>query len=553
MQSAPPPSNEAERLQSLWRLQILDTDAEEAFDNLTRLAAMVAGTEIALVSLVDADRQWFKSRHGLAATETHRTLAFCAHAILTPEQPFIVENAADDLRFHDNPLVAGAPDIRFYAGIPLRSPLDQHALGTLCAISPRSIKPSDEVIEQLKLIAGQVERLLALHVKNVDLSDQKRALEEANQKAERANAAKSRFLATISHDMRTPLSGLLGSMELLESQASTPAQRQLLRTAQDCGQVLEELVTDTLDLAKIESGTVELDTEAFGPGELLEQVARVVRPALSERPVDLLVDVDSTTPPHLRGDPRRVRQILLNLAGNAARFTQQGQIRLTSRWTKDRWVIAVSDTGPGIPSADLERIFEPFAQAAAGRKVENRGTGLGLSICQELTRVMGGSISCESELGQGTTFTLRLPLPVVQAQSTHTAPEVGRPLAVRRVLLAEDDRVCRMIASKLLEQLGFEVVQAADGEQALAALEEGGFDLALLDVWMPGMTGCEVAQQWRALEREGRLPIVGLTGVSGQDEVKDCIESGMDEVILKPLRRGILEARLGSMLAAQAS
>ena len=226
---------ENERLASLRSLQILDTAGEKAYDEITTLAAQIAGTEIALVSLVDQDRQWFKARHGLDASETPRDLAFCAHAILTPEEPFVINNATEDQRFHDNPLVAEAPSIRFYAGIPLRSPVDDMPLGTLCTISPRVLEINAQQLAQLQILANQVEHLLALRRATLDLQHVVQEVDQARQEAVEANAAKSRFIASVSHDMRTPLNGVLGTLELLADEELPANQQTMVDTAQSCG------------------------------------------------------------------------------------------------------------------------------------------------------------------------------------------------------------------------------------------------------------------------------------------------------------------------------
>lgn len=534
MQPAQLHPNEAKRLESLRAFEILDTHGEEAYDEITLLASEIAGTEIALVSLIDEDRQWFKSRHGLDAAETPRDLAFCAHAILLPDEPFVVEDASRDQRFHDNPLVTNDPSIRFYAGIPLRSPVDNMPLGTLCAISPRVMRLSDEKVEQLRILARQVERLLALRRANIDLKAHASALEAARIVAERANEAKTRFLATISHDMRTPLNGLLGSLNLLEEEINCSDQQALAVTAQSCGKVLLRLVNDTLDLSKIESGSIELAEEPFSPATLIEETATVVRATLTEKPVELDVEIDVNTPEFLRGDKLRCQQVVLNLLSNAAKFTETGRISIRSMDDEGMWVVTVSDMGPGIDTEDFQRIFEPYTQSRSGRLNQSGGAGLGLSICKRICTLLGGDISVSSTVGVGSTFTARMELPVTEHDEA--SPESCSELPPMTVLIAEDDRVCREILQAQLRRLGCEVISASDGESALELIREGEFDVAILDFNMPGHTGPEIAAAYRNLEADNeRMPIIALTGSGFDEDRKTCEEAGMDEMLTKPI------------------
>lgn len=247
MQSAALHPEETKRLEALRRLEILDTKAEVAYDELVRLAGELTDTPIALVSLVDEHRQWFKARYGLDATETPREIAFCSHAILDPDTPFIVEDASKDERFSDNPLVTSAPNIRFYAGVPL---------GTLCVIDHKAHKISADQLRILRILASNIELLLAMRSHTKELQQKNEALEKATQ-------AKSQFLCSMSHEIRTPLNGIIGAAELLESEDLSEEASQYSGIIQHCSNSLLNLVNDILDLSKIESGTLELDTHRF--------------------------------------------------------------------------------------------------------------------------------------------------------------------------------------------------------------------------------------------------------------------------------------------------
>ena len=267
MITAPPPPNEKERLRALQSYEILDTEPEAAFDDLTELASQLCGAPVALVSLLDAHRQWFKSHHGLDASETPRDLAFCAHAILKPG-PLVVPDALADERFRDNPLVTGEPRVRAYAGVPLVDP-DGHALGTLCVIdhAPRTFTP--EALEVLQRLGRQVVAQLQL----------RRALRHARESAE----TQSRFLANMSHEIRTPLNGVIGLTGLLLDTHLATQQRELVATVRDCGEHLLALVDDILDYSKLEAGKLVLESTAFDLKALAERALAMVESASSPR------------------------------------------------------------------------------------------------------------------------------------------------------------------------------------------------------------------------------------------------------------------------------
>ncbi len=486
------------------------------------------------------------------ALETPRDLAFCAHAILSPDEAFVIEDASRDVRFHDNPMVVSEPSIRFYAGIALRSPTDQMPLGTLCAISPRAMSVSADVIEQLKILAHQVERLLALRRTNIDLQDRTALLEKARTIAEDASAAKSRFLATISHDKRTPLNGLIGTLGMLDETLDSEQQCGFARTAESCARVLLQLVNDTLDLSQIESGTIELGNEPFSPSRVIEETARVVRATLNGKPVELNVNIDTTTARFLMGDLVRCKQIILNLLSNSAKFTETGEIGIESKIENGDWVITVTDTGPGISSEDLVSIFDPYVQSESGITSKSKGAGLGLNICKRLCTLMNGDISVKSELGKGSTFTARMRLPVALENIEAVSPK-SFELPPLNILIAEDDRISREILSARLRKAGCSVTAVTVGDEAFQELVRRGpeFDVAILDYNMPGMTGPEVAEKYRQIEsRDFRLPVIALTARGFESDRETCISAGMDIMLTKPLAKDQLEEILNDMIVS---
>ncbi len=409
MRAPPIPDDEAERLEALRRLKVLDTPAEERFDRLTRLAKALFDVPIALVSLVDGERQWFKSRQGLAACETPRDVSFCGHAILGPEI-LHVANALEDSRFAANPLVTGVPNIRFYAGAPLAT-ADGHRVGTLCIIDDRERELTPDELTRLRDLAdcveeelGKAERQALLRV----IERHQRALVAARDAAEEGNRMKSEFLNMMSHELRTPLTVVLGYLPLLKDAAAMPPPEMIAEMAADmrqAGDHLLHLINDLLDLSKIEAGKMELRRERLELGEIVAGVLNELRREAEAKGLDLVSRVAETA---VYGDRTRLRQILINLVGNAVKFTDEGTVSVTSRPLDGGVELEVADTGVGIPEKDLPAIFDRFRQVDSSSTRKAGGTGLGLAITRKLVELHGGTIGVTSRLGEGSVFTFSL-------------------------------------------------------------------------------------------------------------------------------------------------
>lgn len=394
------PENEDERQRRLDELQILDTLEEQAYDDLTSLAAHICNTPIALVSLVDRDRQWFKSHRGLDATETPRDMAFCAHAILD-ERVMVVENAREDARFRDNPLVTGEPHVIFYAGAPLILG-DNIRVGTLCVIDnhPRGLSATQ--LDALHALARQVVSQLELRLRLRDLSQLDRT--------------KDAFISMVSHELRTPLTAIHGSLGLVRSSVAgklPPQAAELVDVAYRNGERLLAIVNDILDLAKLEAGKVALKLERLDVEGLLRQAVTLNRP-LCERlgcAIDLQRTDGDALPLIVAGDEQRLLQVLGNLISNAAKFTHPGDTILLGFGRKgNQAVVEVTDHGPGIPADKIGELFTRFNQLEMGSDAKLPGTGLGLHICKLLVDQHQGAIGCRSSPGEYTTFHFSLPL-----------------------------------------------------------------------------------------------------------------------------------------------
>jgi two-component system, sensor histidine kinase len=555
--NAPVPPNEAERLAALKRYEILDSEVEAEYEDIARVAAIVCGTPTALISLVDQDRQWFKARVGFDATETERSISFCAHAVASGTL-LIVPDATRDARFADNPFVTRPDGVRFYAGAPLIDP-ERHALGTLCVIDHKArsgLSPAEsgalqslarlvmrhlewrlkhrelqelrrkqqelegalratEAMQRatietmgegvlLHAADGSIEianpaalRILGLTydqligrtpadpgwrtiqedgsefsgvshpaartlaegvsisgvvmgvqrgdgslawirinsapvelpgetqrravVSFADITRQKEAetqmramvaeLETKTNQAESANRAKSEFITSMSHELRTPLNSVIGYSELLLVEAE---ERGLADCTADIkkilsgGQHLLELINSILDISKIEAGKMEAYVESFDVQATLDEVMVVIRP-LADRQANFLAVESSGSAGVMQSDRLKLKQCLFNLLSNACKFTQHGQVALAVRATADRLAFTVTDTGIGMTPEEAARIFDPFEQADASTTRRYGGAGLGLAISYRFAKLLGGSLSVESRMGQGSTFTLDVP------------------------------------------------------------------------------------------------------------------------------------------------
>ncbi len=796
MQPPSLPPNEAARLERLYRLDILDTPAEELYDDITRLAAMFCGTLFSTVTLVDRDRQWFKAVTGpLEGRESTRDESFCGHAV-AENRPFVVEDARSDSRFADNPFVLGGPMIRFYAGVPLVTS-DGLVMGTLCVFDPKpgtldetrsealtllakqvtehlesrlnstlasmvgrildssdmyvvmldtrndfvsysnssfrkragrfprsarslvatlfpdlsydNLVPQataedriregfietevhfserDRLVTDLRLMtliehgrrmllvlfqdksalrASQTEALkarsnlrvfsqLAIQSKNMILiTDDKGAIEwvnpsfekttgytldevkgltpgsflqgpetaeqarerlrvhlqearpvvqeivnytkkgepywvelyiepirdeqgtlthfvasqinvtqrkehelairEARDAAERANRAKSQFLANISHELRTPLNGIMGVTDLLQDQ--TPGHlKQYVRTLDHSSKHLLRLLNDILDLSHIESGHLQLRTETFALRPLLEDVERLFAPRAEAVGTELVLAMTGQTELGFEGDPTRLRQVVMNLVSNAVKFTHNGRVTLHAHCRKTsaglaEVTLAVSDTGPGIPQTEQQRIFDHFEQLDNSTTRVHGGSGLGLAISRQIVRLMGSDISISSEPGKGARFSFTLVLPTADITHLDDAAPSAQDRELGLVLVVDDNEINRDILTSMLKRLGARTVHTATGgRRALALIENLQPDLILVDIQMPEMDGYGFLEQAQAVFRDqGRLlpAMVACTADTSESQQQQALEAGFDAHLGKPVTGASLAPLLAQL------
>ena len=415
------------------------------------------------------------------------------------------------------------------------------------------------VVVEGRRASAHTAAMLRLKFSADELAAQRQA---ALAEAERSNAVKGRFLATMSHEMRTPLHGILGLAAMLQQDEAAPPAvgRERLRTLQQTGEHLLALINDVLDYSRIESGHLTLRPEDFDLHEALQACAALARVQADDKGLALRLALDLPTPCPVHGDEARLRQVVLNLLGNAVKFTPAGHVRLSAHGPPGGPLrLAVADTGPGVPEAARERVFEAFEQLDGSFARRHGGTGLGLSISLELARAMGGTLGCAQAPEGGALFELVLPLPPAQARFSPRRPAAiapTEPARLRgRVLLAEDNPVNAMVAMAALQRLGLVVHAVDDGDAALAELQRcpGAHDLVLMDCQMPGLDGFEATRRLRAWEQAGerpRVPVVALTANALEGDRERSLEAGMDDHLAKPYGLAELHTVLSRHLPA---
>ncbi|MDQ8027855.1 MAG: response regulator, partial [Brevundimonas sp.] len=380
-------------------------------------------------------------------------------------------------------------------------------------------------------------------------------LRQAQRRAEEANRAKSEFLANMSHEIRTPLNGVVSMADALARRDLDPQEREMVDLICSSGATLERLLSDILDSAKIESGQVTLEPVAFDLEQAVSDVAALWRVKAEDKGVALNVDFDPALSGFVEGDAVRLRQVLTNLVSNALKFTAEGAVTLTVQATGEgRALFRVSDTGVGFDAEQKSRIFVRFQQADGSITRRFGGTGLGLAISTALVDLMGGALDCESTPGEGAAFWFEIALPAVE--TVEAEPVVGNDqvdvsAAPLRILLADDHPANRKVVEIMLSATAMELVAVEDGQQALDAFREGGFDLVLMDMQMPVMDGLTATRAIRALEAEqglGHTPVIMLTANAMAEHVEAGRQAGADGHLTKPVTFASLFAAITAAL-----
>lgn len=569
MITAPLLLNEEERLSALHACQILDSEPQNSYDDLTWLAADIASCPIAAISLLDSKRVWFKSIVGIEAKEIPRDFAICTHAI-SNNAPLIIPDASHDPLTANNPLVVDGPRIRFFAGYPL-CVSGGIPIGALCVIDTKPKEMQPRIDKQLQVLAQQV-------ATNLEMGRTLGQLTQVCKLAEKTHQLKSEFVATMSHEIRTPLTAILGFSDVLsdaisddshlasDSSKSYPerALSESIRAIRRNGEHLLSMVNDVLDLAKLESGKLDLDLRSVDPIQLAMDVISVMQNQAFEQGLSLQLRNSANLPTQIWADPMRLRQILINLIGNAIKFTERGGVTVSIENDSHSKTIAfsVEDTGIGLAPNDLAKVleFQAFYQADSSISRRYGGTGLGLRICKMLSDAMDCKLRFESQLGRGSKATLVVPLATNKRVEQETVPleqidfrpaknvthralstnsTASEALTGLKILIAEDGTDNQRLLKHILGKAGANITIACNGQEAvqtLTGLSETELpDLILMDLEMPVMDGFTAIQEIRKSSPE--IPVLALTAHATELFKQRCSAAGFDGYLTKPFER----------------
>ena len=582
--SYPVAVDEAERINKLRKYQVLNDNDEPAFKRLIDLAKLFFDIPVVAITFMDEETQYLKSVQGLGGIcRTTREVAICNYTVLSNEV-FVVPDLIEDSRFSQNLLVTESPYLRFYAGAPiiLHEDNKSYRLGALCVMD---MKPNHDFNEQQAKVLAQFAMMAADALQ----------LQDKQRDAKHANEMKSDFLANMSHEIRTPMNGIIGMVEMLGETKLSSEQQEYVDNIKVSNEHLMAIINGILDLSKVESGKMTIDSIPVNLSALCNEVVSLF--AIKARQRGLILDYHYTESlsPYVQGDPVRLKQILANLVNNAIKFTREGGRvsldvkhvpnchcddfdddsinryraqgisesdlnKITAQEAINNAIyhdvmticIEVTDTGVGIKAESLDAIFDAYDQANKFTHRLYGGTGLGLSVCKSLVNLMGGYIDVDSEVGVGTTFSVFLPLTTIdenqyemwQNSNDFTMIEPTHERA-GHILLVEDDTVNAIIAKKALNNSGHTVTHVTDGQQAIEifALSPERYDVILMDHHMPILDGVQATIKLHELyDPQSLPPIIALTANAMDGEREKYLKVGMQDYCTKPFKQEQLNA-----------
>jgi signal transduction histidine kinase/CheY-like chemotaxis protein len=540
---------ESNRIKALHRYQILESPPNGTFDRITSVVAKLLNVPIAIVSLVDTDRIWFKSHFGLDVQQIDRSPGLCASAIFS-DHHYILNNALKDPVTLTNPLVAGEFGLRFYAAIPLKTQ-DNHSLGTLCVIDFEERELSNDELKIMEDLASLVMDQMELRLSARQIDDLNADLKLAKEAAESAYQAKSAFLANMSHELRTPLNAIIGFSDLMSRDANSgraklnDEQQDNLKIIRHSGDHLLNLINNILEISKIEAGRATYNVEATDIQGVVKDVTNMLIIRAKEKGLSLELLFSPEIPKYVKADTIKIRQILLNILVNGIKFTKEGGVMLTiSVLTKDdthcQLHFDISDTGVGIKPEELPNLFQSFSQTESGR-MATEGTGLGLSISRQLVRLMGGDLQVISQFGKGTSFSFDLNLEIAEnVEITNKVDKVIIGIAEghsqKRILVVDDQLSNRRLVESILAPFNFDVHSASNGQEAITMAETLQPQIIFMDTRMPVMNGLAATRAIRKLAHITQPKIISVTANMSTEEQLISKNAGADGFLSKPYR-----------------
>ena len=542
----PIPENEKKRLEALGRYNIMDTLPEKEFEDIAALASYICNVPIAHVSFIDDKRQWFKAKVGMDAYDMPREETFCQYTIMQPDMVYVPDATRHEV-FKDNPHVKGDFHIRFYAGVPLTTP-DGYNIGTFCVVDTQVKELTPQQINTLSMLARHVMALMELRVKNIDL-------ELAKEIAEKAVTARDAFLGNMSHEIRTPMNAIVGFTQLLSQTGLNEEQREYVAYVEKAGQNLLVLINDILDLSKIESGNLLIENTPFDLKDVLKHLQDLLQHKNKNSNTTIKLSIGTDIPDFVMGDKYRLNQVLMNLAGNAVKFTEQGEVvisveKLGEKNGYHQLKFSVKDTGIGMTPEQLTIIFDRFTQAEESTTRRFGGTGLGLSIVKQLLELMNSEIKVESAEGKGSEFYFIMDFTeaaAVEQMDTAVAVNLKNNENKISVLLCEDNELNQNLAGRIIHNFGFDLDIANNGLEGIEMLYKKKYDVVLMDIQMPVMDGYQATRMIRETMKSD-IPIIALTAHSLIGEQNKCREYGMDDYISKPFKPAALLEKIQSVI-----
>ncbi|WP_341534084.1 GAF domain-containing hybrid sensor histidine kinase/response regulator [Psychrobacter coccoides] len=544
-------ADEQERIAKLRAYDVFNNEHDPAFARLTELVKLFFDIPIVTITFMDERTQYLRAPHGLQGTcTTSREVAICNYTVLSNDV-FMVPDLAKDSRFIHNSLISQSPNLRFYAGAPILLYEDNkvYRLGSLCLMDTQPNHTFDD---------KQAELLTKFAAMAADALE----LQKSQRLAKRDSKMKSKFLANMSHEIRTPMNGIVGMIEMLDDTELNLEQKSYIDSMKISTEHLLAIINGILDLSKVESGKMTLDSVPMDLSVLCNEVVDLFAVRAQQRGLSLSCRYPSELSPYVQGDPVRLKQVLSNLVNNAIKFTRKGgsvsiNIHATPHCDNTQCsylgcremtlCIEVADTGVGIKPKALENIFEAYNQADNSVYRLDGGTGLGLSVCKSLVTLMGGHIWVTSVVGEGSVFKVLLPIPILK-ESQYKAWQCSHEMEHQpvltdksgHILLAEDDNVNAMVAKKVLHNSGHRVTHVTDGQSAIEefSAKPECFDIILMDHHMPIMDGIQATTKLRELYDPTELPpIIALTANAMDGEREKYLQAGMQDYCTKPFKK----------------